>query len=234
MGPLLVSLMVAPAFAEVGTPFTLTVRIENVSKEPQPALLMVDDACLVVRQLGGVLTSPAGKEQAATDCASAEQTSVTIAPESTFSRKVELAKVFPRVKWTVGRWKLDVSWKHASADGGAHVSQTSLTGEALIRAKALQTFTIKPKGSITLSDGSVFTFRAHGHKHVMAGDRSPLIIRGEFAPGGKKREEFDASLDVEAERVFDLDGRVFELVDWKYDESIKLRYFGRVQRDFDD
>lgn len=235
MGPLFVSLMVAPVFAEAGTPLTFTVQIKNVSKEAQTAQLLTDDVCLVLKQLSGTLENPAGKEVAGVECTSSEEATVTIAPESTFTRTVELSKVFPKAKWNAGRWKFDVTWKHASLDAGSgHVSQTSQTGEALVRAKSLQTFTIKHKGSVTLSDGSVFKFRAHGHKHVEAGQRSPLIIRGEFAPGGKKNEEFDANIDTEDERVFDLDGRVFELLEWKYDESMKLKYFGRVKREFED
>lgn len=232
MGPLLVSLLVSPAFAEVGTPLTVRVELRSDAKEPMSFQLPADDVCFALRQLRVVLTNAAGKEQKAAPCADETLVTVTLGPGETFERTVALAKVFPGVKWGAGRWELEQSWAR-SADGGIPGGQVSMSAEPLIRAKALQTFTIKRGAQVTLSDGAVFQFRAHGHKDVMPGQRSPLIVRGAFAVRGKKPQEFDANVMMEEDRVLDLDGHLFELLDAKYDDSMKLKYFGRLKRDDD-
>lgn len=230
MGPLLVSLLVAPAFAETGTPLTVTVRLRSDAPEAMTLQLPEDDVCLALQQLRMVLTNPAGKEQKAAPCTNEARVAVTLAPGESFERTLSLAKIFPAVKWSTGRWALDQSWARPP-DAGIPGGQVSMTAEPLIRAKAVQTFTIKRGASVTLSDGSTFRFRAHGHKDVEAGQSSPLIVRGSFAGPGKKLQEFDANVMMEEDRILDLDGHVFELLDAKYDDSMKLKYFGRVKRD---
>lgn len=236
MGPLLVSLVLTPTFAEVGTPLSLKFAVRSDVQEAKTLTLYKDDACFAVKQLRLTLADPKGKELALPACADESVEVITVAPEGVYERAVDLTKLFPAAKWTAGRWKLDLSWNHLGPNdaGRDAVGQSSTTGEPIIRAKPLQTFTLKPKGSVTLKDGSVFVFRAHGHKHVMAGDKSPLIIRGEFGAAGKKKQEFDANVMTDEERDFVLDDRTFELLEYEYDGPMKLKYYGKVKREFED
>lgn len=68
------------------------------------------------------------------------------------------------------------------------------------------------------------------HKSVMAGQSSPLILRGSFTPPGKDRAtEFSVNLHTEDTRVFRLaEVLVFELVGDEYGGWMRLRHFGRV------
>ncbi|HNF77948.1 MAG TPA: hypothetical protein PKX14_14245 [Thauera aminoaromatica] len=221
MGPLLVHLLVSPAFAEVGTAPSITLEVHCEAAEAMVLKVPKDDVCLVVKLLQATLANPAGKAQAPAACTNEELVEVRLEPGGDFSRRVELAKVWPGVKWGAGQWELDLGWNDAL---GTKIGQLSTPSDPLVRAKALQTFTVKARKTVKLDDGTTFEFQAHGHKRTMEGQRSPLII-----VGAVKGEDFSVNLVTEEERVFEANGRVFELIEWKYDESMKLRYFGRVK-----
>ena len=94
----------------------------------------------------------------------------------------------------------------------------------------LADFTITRGQSVDLPGGETLQFELHSHKDVTAEmGPSPLMIGGKLTKPGAAAKEFWAYVQLERSRRFTIEDEEFELVDHVYNESMHLRYFGRVQ-----
>lgn len=160
----------------------------------------------------------------------------TIAPGAALTVVLPLREVFP----TIGRGDFDVElrWDATALraalgpDAGFDASSTSVSDTRLTIAKPRKELEIRRGQSVTLPGGATLRFAGHSHKMVDADSApGPLMVGGAFGPAGGRSEEFTVSLFPDAgPAIFELgpDGarHVFELIDYAYDESMRLRYFG--------
>ena len=229
-----VSFVLAP---EVGPgPPTLAITVRNPSTQAVPLTRFADVACLVRHYLDLRVVRPSGQDQALAGCAVKDWpgTDESLAAGGEQRYVVPFAEL--AASWPRGTYRVDVSWdpgELARARGEAaavRASQSSLNISEFTIARPLATVRVRRGATVTLPDGARLHFSGHGHKSVMAGQSSPLILRGTFTPPGKDRAtEFSVNLDTEDTRVFRLaEVLVFELVDYEYDRWMRLRYFGRV------
>ncbi|MBK9752339.1 MAG: hypothetical protein IPO88_02325 [Nannocystis sp.] len=229
-----VSFVLAP---EVGPgPPTLAITVRNPSTQAVPLTRFADPACLVRHYLDLRVVRPNGRDQALAGCAVKDWpgTDESLAAGGEQRYVVPFAEL--AAKWPRGTYRVDVSWdpgELARARGEAaavRASQSSLNLSEFTIARPLATVRVRRGATVTLPDGARLHFGGHGHKSVMAGQSSPLILRGSFTPPGKDRAtEFSVNLHTEDTRVFRLaEVLVFELVDYEYDGWMRLRYFGRV------
>jgi hypothetical protein len=86
-----------------------------------------------------------------------------------------------------------------------------------------RTFTIRKGETLEALDGLRVTFKGHGHKTVMVGGpSSPLIIYLGFEHDGQTAEQEFHVFDQDKGRAFEWSNFVFELLDHRYDEWMKL------------
>lgn len=229
-----VSFVLAP---EVGPgPPTLAITVRNPSTQAVPLTRFADAACLVRHYLDLRVVRSSGRDQALAGCAVKDWpgTDESLAAGGEQRFVVPFAEL--AAKWPRGTYRVDVSWdpgELARARGEAaavRASQSSLNLSEFTIARPLATVRVRRGATVTLPDGARLHFSGHGHKSVMAGQSSPLILRGSFTPPGKDRAtEFSVNLHTEDTRVFRLaEVLVFELVDYEYDGWMRLRYFVRV------
>jgi len=215
---------------------TLTVTVDNPNKVAVPLTRFADPVCFAHHYLVITLTGPGGKpvKRAAPGCAIKDWpgTDEKVAAGTSATIEVPLTALFGELP--KGTYEIEVDWdptelEKARPGTGVRASQTSTSGSRFVIAKPLSTFKILRGKSVNLPGGHRLTFRAHGHKHTMAGGPpSPLIIRGEITVAKKKPVEFDESVQVERNRVFQLEGLTFELGTYEYDNFMELRYFGPI------
>ena len=88
---------------------------------------------------------------------------------------------------------------------------------------AAKTFTIRKGETLEALDGLRVTFKGHGHKTAMvSGPSSPLIIYLGFEHDGQTAEQEFQVFDQDKVRAFEWGDFVFELLDHRYDDWMKL------------
>ena len=236
-----VSFVVSPLVLEPGRPPALTVTMRNKSGRPIQVMRFDVDACFAHFQLALSLLLPDGTRPEPADCPIKAWPGVkgTLATGASEERHLDLAQLFPSVRWTAGRYGIDAAWHpdalaasfegaYAWGSDGWSINDTHFTLAPVVGAGRVE------RGQeLKLPDGARFAFTAHGHKRTMAdGPPSPLIIHGTFAaPGKEKGEPIEVFLQTEEGRLFHLDGGyTFELVKHEYDGWMELRYFGKLGR----
>lgn len=195
------------------------------------------DACYAHFFLELVLTLPDGTKPQAAGCAIRSWPGVkgTLAAQASDARALDLATLFPSVKWTAGRYGLELGWRPDALDGffaGAfswRASQWSVSGDHFVLAPVRSSGRVERGKTLTLPDGTQLKFVAHGHKRTMVGGpSSPLIIHGELTAANGKPAPFEVSVHVEESRIFRLPGgHAFELGKYEYDGWMELKYFGK-------
>lgn len=86
-----------------------------------------------------------------------------------------------------------------------------------------KTFEIRKGETLEVLDGLRVTFKGHSHKMAMAGGpSSPLIIYMAFEHGGQTAAQEYHVFDHDKPRGFEWSTFVFELVEDRYDEWMKL------------
>lgn len=234
---LAISFTISPLLAEPGAAPKLQVRIENTTTNALEVMRFESDACFAHFFLSLPLTLPDGTKPEPAGCPIRSWPGVkgTLAAGAAEERELDLAKIYPSVKWTRGRYALHPEWhpeELTSYFGGHYVlgaSQTSVNAEHFDLLAPVGKFRVERGHEVTLSDGARFSFVAHGHKRTMGGGpSSPLIIHGAFAaPGKKVLEPFEEHVQTEETRVFRLPGGfTFALGRYDYDGFMELSYFG--------
>lgn len=237
-GSLVVAFDISPTLKEPGAPPKLRVTMRNDTDKPLEVMRFESDACFAQFFLELPLTLPDQTTPPPAGCPIRSWPGVkgTLAAGAEESRELDLATIFPGVKWVRGRYRLPVKWNPKALEayfGGKFVhdaSQTSLNVQAFDLVNPLGKFRIERGKEIALPDGARFAFSAHGHKRTMeGGPPSPLIIHGGFAaPKGKALEPFEVQVFADESRVFSVgDGFTFELVKNEYDAWMDLVYFGK-------
>lgn len=239
--PLAVRFTVSPLLGKPGTAPALTVTVENVGPRDLDVMRFSSDACFAHFLLELWLTLPDGTKATAADCPvrSWPGTKGTLAKGATETRRLSLASIFPAVKWSRGRYRVEAMWSpHGLAEpfGGAYAwgaAQQEHGEGRFTLAAPLGTVRVEKGQAVTLPDGARLSFGAHGHKRTMEGDTSPLLVHGGFAaPKQRTLEDFDASLHLEHSRVLQLKGGyTFELLDHAYDAWMELAYYGKLPED---
>ena len=137
--------------------------------------------------------------------------------------------------WPLGTYSIDVDWNPTALEEARGLKipralQTSINETEFTIAKPLTKLRIRRGETAKLPDGVLFTFAGHGHKDVMRGETSPLIISGSIKtnPAGSA-EAFSVNLHPEQDRLLRVgDDRVFEVVNYAYGDWMELRYYGRI------
>jgi hypothetical protein len=94
-------------------------------------------------------------------------------------------------------------------------------------AKLVKTFTITTKEPVTFTKGVTLTFVGNSHKHMQEGDGpSPLLISAKLTAGGKTEGVYG---NVDGKEPFSLGKHVFSIVDYSYDDFMKLDYWGTIK-----
>ena len=85
-------------------------------------------------------------------------------------------------------------------------------------------------GTVTLDGDIAMKFRAHGHKHVMAGGpKSPLIVRVTYLAGERSPKQADINLWPPEKAEWRWQDHRFRLLDYSYDDFMALEV-ARLQR----
>jgi hypothetical protein len=219
-------------------PPDLTVVIHNDGARALPMVTFASAACFARHWLAITVTGRDGRPLALGPCPvrSFPGTATTIAPGADLTVVLPLREVFPTIG--PGDFDVDLRWDPTALraalgpDAGFDVLSSSVSDTRLTIAKPRRQFEIRRGQSVTLPGGATLRFGGHSHKMVDADSApGPLIVVGAFGPAGTRAEEFSVSLFPDAgPAIFELgpDGspHVFELIDFAYDESMRLRYFG--------
>ncbi|MBK6922162.1 MAG: hypothetical protein IPH07_32520 [Deltaproteobacteria bacterium] len=225
----MVEFLIAPALGTSAP--KLTVIIHNLDTAPLPMVEFADVGCFARAWLAIDLVDARGKAVAAKRCTTPRATghASPIGVGSTVSFEVALAELFPACKR--GVFRIDVAWdpqgiraSHGPSAGFDSAPSPVNLLEFTV-AEPVETFTIQRGGTAKLSGGAQLHFAGHSHKMTEQGDESPLLVNGTFALADKAPASFYASLYPNRVATFELaPGHVFELLDWDYDVSMKLRY----------
>lgn len=237
--PLAISFFLTPLLREPGGAPKLQVMMENTGARALEVMRFESDACFAHFFLALPLTLPDGSKPEAAGCPirSWPGAKGKLAGGAREQRVLDLAAVFPSVKWTRGRYALQPRWNPAPLDAyfdGAfawRANQHSRNADSFELLPSLGQVRVERGQEVTLPDGARLSFLANGHKRTLVdGPPSPLIIHGAFAaPGKKTLAPFEVHLEMEETRVFRLlGGFAFELVKHEYDGWMELRYFGRT------
>lgn len=226
-----VSFSVQPPFSE--TPPILRVTVHNPNAVAVPFTRFDAPACFARHYLAIHLARPDGKPVVAAPCAVKDWPGVAgqLAPYAVTTIELPFAKLF--TKLSTGVYELGVDWdsselERARPGAGVGAASTSLDTQRFVIAKIRASFRVAIGKRVGLPGGLRLEFRAHGHKHVMAGGpSSPLIIHGTLAANKQPPEEFTVHVFTDESRLFSIDDHVFELVAHEYDSWMQLRYFGQ-------
>ncbi len=228
-----VSFAIAPVVGSEAPTLTITVR--NPSAQAVPMTRFDDPGCFVRHYLGLRIVRPDGTPQPLAGCAILDWPGreEPLAAGGELLLRVPLAPLATR--WPRGCYRFELAWdptelaRQLGEAAAVQSSQTSLNTEFFAIVRPLATVRVTRGQTVKLPGGASLQLVGHGHKRVMAGDTSPLIIRGTFTRPGKPPEGFGHSLQMESTRLFWLDDiYAFELVDYAYDDWMELRYFGAV------
>lgn len=227
-------------FPRVATqPPELGVLIRNTGTQPLPMVAFPSAACFAHFWLGIRVTELGGRALAQQSCAMASfpGTAKSIAPGESLKVVLPLRDVFPDLGF--GDFDIDLRWDPTELraalgpDAGFDVLQWSVSDTRLTIAKPKKELVIRRGESVALPGGATLQFDGHSHKSVDAESApGPLIVGGSFGGRGKSKEEFWASIFPDQRpTIFDLvtrDGEkhTFELMEYVYGESMRLRYFG--------
>lgn len=234
-----ISFRVSPSLVALGGTPKLIVEIKNISSAAIPLMRFASDACFAHFYLSAKLTSAVGETEAAPPCPVKDWPGVaaTLASGKTERRELNLAALFPSIKWGKGHYELEASWETESLAErvgekyAARAAQSSMSGGEFTIAPLLASFRIAKGQTVALPGGARLRFDGHGHKDVAAGGpSSPLIISGSFAARGKKElEEFSTNVHADEGTAFVVEGHGFDLGKWEYGSWMELRYFGPVE-----
>lgn len=229
---LTVSFVITPVLGAPGAAPKLEVTLHNESAKSLEFMRFEADACFAQFFLSLGVTLPNGTKAQPAGCPIRSWPGVkgTLAAGAKEKRVLDLARVFPGVKWAAGKYGLVVEWDpkalEAYFDGAyaTRASQYSLNESFFVLAKSLGSVRVTKGQSLKLPGGGTFTFDSHGHKRTMeGGPPSPLLIRG--ALNGKP---FDVALDAGDAGRFTIDGLTFVLRAHEYDGWMELDCFGGV------
>lgn len=230
---LTVSFDVQPLIGE--KPPVLTVTLHNASAQAIPYSRFEGARCFVDFLLNLTITGPDGKPVVLTPCVVKAWPGVdaNLAAGGTERLLVPFADLAD--KWPLGTYSLRIIWNPDRLEQARGIKvpralQTSLNSHLFSIVRPLAKLRIKRGETVKLPDGVRFTFDAHGHKEVEKGDTSPLIIHGKIATSANgKAEDFGLNLHIEHSKMFRVgDDRVFEVVNYAYDDWMELRYYGRI------
>lgn len=219
------------------TPPILDITIRSATAtQPVPLTAFDDPVCFVHHYLDLEISRPSRKPQPLAQCVvkAWPGADAPLAVGEVRQIKIPLAKL--ATSWPRGTYGLAIAWNPqnlAAARGEAaavRASQSQQSGTGFTIASPIKTFRITRGSSVDLPDGVVLRFTGHGHKDVEPGMDSPLIIHGTLARPGGKPDEFSVNLHTEHTRIFRLeDDLVFELVEYAYDDFMKLHYYGKLR-----
>jgi hypothetical protein len=226
-----VSFQVDPVVGE--HPPTLVVSVRNPTAQTVPFVRFADTRCFAFHHLGLQITRK-GKPVALAPCVVKDWPGVVGSLAAGAEERVVLPFAELAASWPHGTYAIAVHYdpgelERSTSTTAAHASQSSLNTESFTIARPLKQFRVAARKSVTLPDGVILEFGGHSHKSIGPGQTSPLIVGGKITVKGGKPDSFYASLYPPASRLFTLaDGRVFELVDYAYDEWMDLRYYGKI------
>lgn len=227
--PARVEFVIAPALGTTAP--TVTVTVHNLDSKPLPMVDFDDAACFSQAWLAVRITDARGKALAPKVCKTprARGHATPIAAGATLRRELPLASLYPT--WKRGVYRIEITWDprgiRAShgADAGFGTRSTSQNLLEFTVAESLKEFTIRRDETAALPGGAKLHFLGHSHKSTEEGQDSPLLVNGTFSAPGKPAESFYASLLPGRHVTFEVaPGHAFELLDWDYDVSMRLRY----------
>lgn len=216
-------------------PPVLAIKLTNTSTQAMPYSRFEGARCIVDFLLNLTITGPDDKPMVLTPCVvkSWPGTDANLAAGGTDRLLVPLADLAD--KWPLGTYSIGVQWNPARLEAARGIKvpralQTSLNSHVFSIVRPLAQLRIRRGETVKLPGGIRFTFAGHGHKNVEPGDTSPLIIYGKITTSAAvKDEDFSVNLHTEHSRIFRAgDDRVFEVVNYAYDDWMELRYYGRI------
>jgi hypothetical protein len=219
----------SPAIGSV--PPKLTVELTNTEVYDVQVAKADKAVCWLPLYLTGTLEKSSGERVGEIlPCKAPGTATVTLAPRAVIRVEVGLGELFRSVK--PGSYDLDLN---LDASGAVALDTRLVVHGKLDQprrrftvAKLVKTFTIVRGKTVALDTKTKLTFVAHGHKDVAAGGPpSPLILSAMLVENGRAHEA-GVSIQTEDKEPFALERHVFELVSYKYDESMTLRYWGPV------
>jgi len=211
---------------------TVTITVTNPEVYAVPIAKVTKPICWLALYTRAELTRPDGKESEMKPCKDDGKHAIEdLAPGATKTITLNVSELFGTLG--LGQYSLNFDWD--TTEAGKLDEKLVVFGKLeqrrrdFIVAKLLSTFSIA-KGKTAPIDGKVkLLFVSHGHKSVSStGPGSPLLINAEIVENGKGREVY-ASIHTEDKELVNLDGYIFDVVEYKYDESMKLRYWGKLQ-----
>lgn len=216
-------------------PPVLAVTLHNEGAQAIPYTRFDGGRCVVDFLLDLMIKGPDGKPVVITPCVVKAWPGIDASLAAGGSQKMLVPFADLADKWPLGTYSLRVLWNASRLEQARgikvpQVLQSSLNSSSFSIVRPLAKLRIRRGETVKLPDGVRFTFAAHGHKEVEKGDTSPLIVHGKIATSAtSKEEEFGVNLHTEYSRMMHLgDNRVFEVVDYAYDDWMELRYFGRI------
>lgn len=94
-------------------------------------------------------------------------------------------------------------------------------------SQATRELTITRGQTVDLPGGRKLYFSGHSHKDVTPEmGPSPLMIGGTFTKPGAPPERFSVNVHLEHSKIFTVSDEDFELIDYDYNQSMRLKYVG--------
>lgn len=215
-------------------PSSLTVVVRNHTAAPLPMIAFQRAACFAHFWLRIELATASGKPLRAADCAVRDfpgiAQPIAVGAEAKFV--LPLRELFPTLR--TGDFTVRISWDPTrlrdvlGPDAGFDILSSSQNETEISIAKPRKELVIKRGESVTLPGGAELHFAGHSHKSVDAESApGPLMVGGTFTVPGGPPDKFHLSIFPDEKRTFFLgETHAFELMDYVYDESMRLRYYG--------
>lgn len=193
--------VLAPDVAEV-----LIVEIQNRSDKPVRVEVPSSGPCAVSAWVG-LSVEPDATPRPVTGCTASTE---KLEPWERRRFEVDVAELFDGLK---PDHRLVV--KHPKGNGS--------TIHEVFRREPVWKGKVERKGSIELPKGT-FVFQGHGHKRTFVGQRSPLMVSGDWVADGNT-ESVSRNVQTSLSRQFEVGPYTFDLVDHSYDEHMELVVF---------
>ncbi len=208
----------------------LKVVVTNPMTSPVQLAAVENPLCWIGLYFTGRLMKPDLTEVATLKpCKDPGTKTFELAPKDSITVEVAVDKLFKKIP--KGTFELALQFDSSQATARdrqlAVGTDTPLTSALRFTiAKLVKTFTITTDTPASLGKGVTLTFVRHGHKNMLPGSGpSPLLISATLTVRGKTRA-VDAAVDGKG--PFALGGHVFSIVDYSYDDFMKLDYWGTI------
>jgi hypothetical protein len=233
-----VDLRLVPLLLQPGGAPMLKVEIRNITERTLSFMQFEDPACFAdmyfhVTLSRGDRSSAKPTRSAPCDSKDFPGREMMLEPQKSIQKSLPLAQLFRGEKWKAGTYRLDAEWNPERLRGLGKerfaLSVRAVTGgmETFRILPLVRGFSVKVGQTEDLGNGARLTFNSHGHKDIMAGGVSPLLIRATLSTkAGEPGDETSVAVFPRDSPEFSVDGHLFKLVDYEYGVSMRLEYYG--------